>query len=126
MTATATEFAARRGLSLDPNAIAEEVRGAGRRVHEPKGLTSSAIALTAARLAAHVLREHGAIVPVSVRVEDGVCASLPAELSADGAAAGQLPDLDDAEQKAWERSVDLLRAATARISSWQSTQPAVD
>jgi L-lactate dehydrogenase len=110
------EFADRRGRGLDEAAIAEEVRRAGPRVHELKGSTSSAIALTAARLAAHVVREHGAIVPVSVRVDEGLCASLPAELGPDGAGPALMPELDEAELTAWERSLDVLRDATARIA----------
>jgi L-lactate dehydrogenase len=109
------EFADRRGRSLDEAAIAEEVRRAGPRVHELKGSTSSAIALTAARLAAHVVREHGAIVPVSVRVDEGLCASLPAELGPDGAGPALMPELEEAELTAWDRSLDVLRDATARI-----------
>ena len=111
------EFAARRGLPLDTAAIAEEVRRAGPRVHELKGSTSSAIALTAARLAAHVVREHGAIVPVSVRVEDGLCASLPAQVGPDGAGPALMPELEEAELEAWEASLDVLRAGTARIAA---------
>jgi L-lactate dehydrogenase len=111
------EFAARRGLPLDTVAIAEEVRRAGPRVHELKGSTSSAIALTAARLAAHVVREHGAIVPVSVRVEDGLCASLPAQVGPDGAGPALMPELEEAELEAWEASLDVLRAGTARIAA---------
>ena len=109
------EFADRRGRGLDEAAIAEEVRRAGPRVHELKGSTSSAIALTAARLAAHVVREHGAIVPVSVRVDEGLCASLPAELGPDGAGPALMPELEEAELTAWDRSLDVLRDATARI-----------
>jgi L-lactate dehydrogenase len=109
------EFAALGGRSLEPDAIAEEVRRAGPHVHELKGSTSSAIALTAARLAAHVTREHGAIVPVSVPVEDGVCASLPAELGPNGAGPALMPELEEEELRAWEASLDVLRTATARI-----------
>jgi L-lactate dehydrogenase len=109
------DFADRRGRGLDEAAIAEEVRRAGPRVHELKGSTSSAIALTAARLAAHVVRERGAIVPVSVRVDEGLCASLPAELGPDGAGPALMPELEEAELTAWERSLDVLRDATARI-----------
>ena len=109
------DFADRRGRGLDEAAIAEEVRRAGPRVHELKGSTSSAIALTAARLAAHVVREHGAIVPVSVRVDEGLCASLPAELGPDGAGPALMPELEEAELTAWDRSLDVLRDATARI-----------
>ena len=109
------EFIAARGLSFDPAVVAEEVRRAGPRVHELKGSTSSAIALTAARLAAHVVREHGAILPVSVRVEERVCASLPAPLGPDGAGPGIMPALDDDEREAWAASLDMLRTACARI-----------
>jgi L-lactate dehydrogenase len=110
------EFADRRRRGLDEEAIAQEVRRAGPRVHELKGSTSSAIALTAARLAAHVVREHGAIVPVSVRVDEGLCASLPAELGPDGAGPALMPELEEAELAAWDRSLDVLRDATARIA----------
>jgi malate/lactate dehydrogenase len=110
------EFAERNGLSLDTTAITEEVRLAGPRVHELKGSPSSAIALTAARLAAHVVREHGAIVPVSGRVDEGLCASLPAQLGPNGAGPALMPDLEEAELAAWERSLDVLRDATARIA----------
>jgi L-lactate dehydrogenase len=109
------EFVADRGLPFDGAALAEDVRRAGPRVHELKGSTSSAIALTAARLAAHVIREHGAIVPVSVRVEEGVCASLPAQLGPEGAGPGMMPQLDEREGEAWAESLDVLRAAAARI-----------
>jgi L-lactate dehydrogenase len=110
------EFVADRGLPFDDAEIAEDVRRAGPEVHELKGSTSSAIALTAARLAAHVVREHGAIVPVSVRVEEGVCASLPAQLGPDGAEPGMMPELDEGELQAWAASLDVLRTACARIA----------
>ncbi|MBD0282577.1 MAG: hypothetical protein ICV69_10355 [Thermoleophilaceae bacterium] len=87
------EFAARRGIRVDLEGVADDVRRAGARVHELKGSTSSAIALTAARLTAQVERERGAIVPVSVRVEEGVCASLPAQVTADGAGPRMIPEL---------------------------------
>jgi L-lactate dehydrogenase len=109
------EFLAGRGLRFDAAAVADQVRRAGPRVHELKGSTSSAIALTAARLAAHVVREHGAIVPVSVRVEERVCASLPAELGPDGAGPGLMPQLDEGEREAWAASLDVVRTACARI-----------
>lgn len=111
------DYAALQGLSLDTAAVAEEVRLAGPRVHELKGGSpSSAIAMTAARLAAHVVREHGAVVPVSVRVEEGLCASLPVELGQSGAGPALMPELEEGEREAWEESLEVLRTATARIS----------
>ena len=109
------DFAARRGVALDTAVIADQVRKAGPRVHELKGSTSSAIALTAARLAEHVLREGGYLSPVSVPVEDGLCASLPAPLGAAGAGEPLDLVLDAAERSAWEASLAVLRDAAARI-----------
>jgi L-lactate dehydrogenase len=112
------EFAARRGRPLDHAAVVDEIRHAGPGVSKLKGRgPSSAIGLTAARLAAHVLREQGAIVPVSVRVEDSVCASLPVEIGPEGAGAAMMPELEDLELDAWGASLHLLREATARIGS---------
>jgi L-lactate dehydrogenase len=110
------EFAAGRGRPLDHAAVVDEIRHAGPGVSKLKGRgPSSAIGLTAARLARHVLHEHGAIVPVSVRVEDGVCASLPAEIGPEGAGAAMMPELAELELEAWEASLDVLREAAARI-----------
>jgi malate/lactate dehydrogenase len=111
------EYAAREGLRLDTEAIADVVRHAGPHVHELKGSPTSAIALTAARLAAHVIREHGAIVPVSVRVDEELCASLPARLGPEGAGPAQMPELEEAERDAWEASLDVLRSASERIAA---------
>jgi L-lactate dehydrogenase len=112
------EFAARRGRQLDHAAVVDEIRQAGPGVSKLKGRgPSSAIGLTAARLAAHVLREQGAVVPVSVRVEDRVCASLPAEIGPDGAGVAMMPELEDLELEAWGASLHVLREATARIGS---------
>jgi L-lactate dehydrogenase len=111
------DYVTREGLPLDTAEIAEEVRLAGPRVHELKGGSpSSAIALTAARLAAHVVREHGAIVPVSTRVDDGLCASLPVQLGPNGAGPGLLPELEEDEREAWEESLEVLRSAAERIA----------
>jgi L-lactate dehydrogenase len=111
------EFAARRGRPLDRAAVVDEIRHAGPGVSKLKGRgPSSAIGLTAARLAAHVLREQRAIVPVSVRVEDGVCASLPAEIGPEGAGTAMMPELDGLELEAWEASLRVLREAAARVA----------
>ena len=104
------EFAARNGRSVDTAALAEKVRHAGPHVHELKGSTSSAIALTAARLASHVLREHGSIVPVSVRVGEAcVPACRPTRPGRAGPAT--MPELDEAELQAWEASLGVSRGS---------------
>jgi L-lactate dehydrogenase len=108
-------MAEQRGTPLDLDAVDDYVRRAGPRVHLLKGSTTSAIGLAAARLATHVLREHGYLIPVSVPVEEGVCASLPARLGPAGAGEPLMPKLNAAEQAAWEASLDGLREAATRI-----------
>ena len=112
---TLDEMAAQRGAPVDLDAIDDYVRKAGPRVHLLKGSTTSAIGLAAARLATHVLREQGYLIPVSVPVEDGLCASLPARLTAAGAGEPLKPTLTPAEENAWQASLDQLREAAARI-----------
>jgi L-lactate dehydrogenase len=112
---TLDEMAEQRGRALDREAIDDYVRKAGPRVHLLKGSTTSAIGLAAARLATHVLREHEYLIPVSVPVEDGLCASLPARLGPAGAGEPLMPTLTAEEEAAWRASLDGLREAATRI-----------
>ncbi len=112
---TLDEMAERHGAPLDLDEVDRYVRHAGPRVHELKGSTTSAIALVAARLAVHVLREHDYLIPVSVPVEDGLCASLPARVGPAGAGEPLMPDLSGDEQEAWRASLASLREAASRI-----------
>ena len=112
---TLEQMAERHGAPLDLDEVDRYVRHAGPRVHELKGSTTSAIALVAARLAFHVLREHDYLIPVSVPVEDGLCASLPARLGPAGAGEPLMPELSADEDEAWEASLAALREAAIRI-----------
>ena len=112
---TLDQMAERHGAPLDLDEVDRYVRHAGPRVHELKGSTTSAIALVAARLAVHVLREHDYLIPVSVPVEDGLCASLPARLGQAGAGEPLMPELSGDEHEAWEASLAGLREAASRI-----------
>jgi L-lactate dehydrogenase len=58
-----------------------------------------------------IVREHGRIVPVSVRVDELVCASLPCVLGPEGAGKPLLPRMDRKEAAAWAHSLDVLREA---------------
>ena len=112
---TLEQMAERHGAPLDLDEVDRYVRHAGPRVHELKGSTTSAIALVAARLAVHVLREHDYLIPVSVPVEDGLCASLPTRLGPAGAGEPLMPELSSDEDEAWEASLAALREAAIRI-----------
>jgi L-lactate dehydrogenase len=112
------DFAKLCGKSLTDDRLGEiegHVRRAGYEIRALKGSTTHAIGLTTARLIWHLVREPGQLVPVSVRVEDRLCASLPAPIGTDGAGKPLMLELSDEEQRAWEASLDVLREANRRL-----------
>jgi L-lactate dehydrogenase len=113
------EFGRLSGRPLTADRLAEieqEARRAAYEVRSLKGATTHAIGLATARLVQHVVRDAGRLEPVSVRVGDRVCASLPAPIGAAGAGAPLMPDLSDRERSAWEQSLAVLREANQRIA----------
>jgi L-lactate dehydrogenase len=111
---TLEEFARQTGIDLSAErlaTIAETVRTAAYRVRELKGSTWDAIGLAVAALVRNLVRDHGRIVPVSVRVADRLCASLPCVLGPGGAGKPLLPRMDEQEAAAWEQSLEVLRQA---------------
>ena len=73
------------------------------------------IGLTVSGLVHALAHEVGALIPVSVRVGDGVCASLPCVLGPDGPSAPLWPRMTDAEQQSWEHSLDVIAKANALL-----------
>jgi L-lactate dehydrogenase len=111
---TLDEFARQSGVDLGlerRTAISDTVRTAAYRVRELKGSTWDAIGLCVAALVRCIVREHGRIVPVSVRVDEQLCASLPCALGPEGAGRPLRPRMDVQETEAWERSLNVLRQA---------------
>ena len=95
------EFAAQRDVPLSPDRLTEieqEVRDAAYRVRALKGSTAQGIGLTVSGLVHALAHEVGALIPVSVRVDDRVCASLPCVLGPDGPSAPLLPQMTESEQ----------------------------
>ena len=112
------DFAAQRGVELTEErlaAIEDEVRGAAYQIRDLKGSAVQGIGLTVSGLVNALEHEVGALVPVSVRVADGVCASLPCVLGPTGPSQPLRPRMTDAEQKAFDRSVEVLSAANASL-----------
>ena len=108
------DFAAQRDLVFNRDwfaRIEDDVRTAAYRVRELKGSPRHGIGLAVSGLVRCIGREHGTIIPVSVRVADGVCASLPCVLGPDGASAPLWPVMDAVELDGWERSLAVLRDA---------------
>jgi L-lactate dehydrogenase len=113
-----TDFAEQQGLEVTPEwqkQIETDVRSAAYRVRELTGASRHGIGLAVSGLVRCIGREFGTIIPVSVRVADGVCASLPCALGPDGPGAPLVPNMNAEEQAAWEHSLDVLRQANTAL-----------
>jgi L-lactate dehydrogenase len=111
-------YAQQRAIDITPEwqaGVERDVRNAAYTVRELKGSTRHGIALAVSGLIRCIGREHGTIIPVSVRVADDVCASLPCVLGPDGPGAPLWPEMNDAERTAWENSLDVIRKLTASL-----------
>jgi L-lactate dehydrogenase len=112
------EFAAQRGVALTPERLQEierDVRRAAYEVRDLKGAAVQGIGLTVSGLVHAIAHEAGALIPVSVRVEDSVCASLPCVLGPDGPSAPLMPPMTAHEHESWDRTLDVLRAANESL-----------
>jgi L-lactate dehydrogenase len=112
------EFARQRGIVLDPEhlaAIERDVRTAAYQIRELRGATAQGIGLTVGGLVNALAHEVGALIPVSTRVADGICASLPCVLGPDGPSAPVWPHMSDGERVAWEQSLQVLAEANAEL-----------
>ena len=115
------EFAAQRGVELTPDrleAIEGDVRRAAYEVRDLKGAAVQGIGLTVSGLVHATAYEVGAIIPVSVRVDDDVCASLPCVLGPDGPSAPLMPVMTSHEQDCWDQSLDVLRRANENLPTF--------
>jgi L-lactate dehydrogenase len=108
------EFAAQRGIDLTRDRLVEierYVRDAAYEVRDLKGAAVQGIGLTVSGLVHALFHEVGALIPVSTRVSDGLCASLPCVLGPDGPSAPLWPQMTDDEWKSWEQSLEVITAA---------------
>jgi L-lactate dehydrogenase len=118
-TVPLAEFARQRGVPLTAEglrAIERHVRTAAYQIRALKGSTAQGIGLTVGGLVNALAHEVGALIPVSTRVADGLCASLPCVLGPTGPSAPVWPSMTKAERAAWDRSLAVLAEATAELS----------
>jgi L-lactate dehydrogenase len=112
------EFAAQRGIDLTPERLAQIEHGVRQAAYEVRDLKGSAvhgIGLTVSGLVHAISNEQGAIIPVSVRVGDDVCASLPCVLGLDGPSEPLMPVMTSRERDAWDGTLAVLRAANENL-----------
>jgi L-lactate dehydrogenase len=113
-------FAEQRGVDLAPDrleAIERDVRRAAYEVRDLKGSAVHGIGLTVSGLVHATLHETGALIPVSVRVGEEVCASLPCVLGPEGPSAPLLPNMTEREQRDWENTLAVLAEANQALSA---------
>jgi L-lactate dehydrogenase len=102
--------------------VAERVRMAAYEIIKRKGATNHAIGLVTAALLRWTLRGERRVLTVS-RVQAGalglrdVALSLPTIVGTDGATQVVVPEMDDAEREALERSASVLRKALSSLVS---------
>ena len=84
-------------------------------VRDLKGSTAQGIGLTVSGLVHALAHEVGALIPVSARVADDICASLPCVLGPDGPSAPLWPQMTATEREAWEHSLEVLAAANKSL-----------
>ena len=105
----------------DLEAIADDVKNAAYRVIAGKGATNYAIGLSGARIVEAVLRDEGAVLPVSSVLENyhgvsGVALSVPSVVDASGVS--RVIDVPFAphEQELFERSAEALNASLLALN----------
>jgi L-lactate dehydrogenase len=111
-------FAAQRGIDLGETrlqAIEDEVRTAAYQIRDLKGASVQGIGLTVSGLVHALVYEVGALIPVSTRIDDGMCASLPCILGPDGPSAPLWPSMTDEERAAWDQSIAVLAEANKQL-----------
>jgi L-lactate dehydrogenase len=112
------EFADQRGLDCGPEwrrQIEHDVRTAAYDLRALKGTVTHGIGLAVSGLVRCIARERDFVLPVSVRVDDGVCASLPCPIGPDGAGSPLMPLMTADEQAGWQHTLTVLRSANERL-----------
>ncbi len=118
-----TEFAQQAGCELSEKnmlRIDEGVRRAAFRIITGKGATYYGIGAGLARIARAVRDNERTVLTVSTFTSgisgcEGVCVSLPRVVGAEGIITTLPPSLSEAEQKALERSVAVIRQAAGEV-----------
>jgi L-lactate dehydrogenase len=111
-------FAEQRGFHLGPEQlvrIEDEVRAAAYRIRDLKGSAVQGIGLTVSGLVHALTTEVGALIPVSVRVGDRVCASLPCVLGPEGPSEPLMPPMTERERADWAHTLEVLAEANQAL-----------
>ncbi len=118
------------GQSIDAfrQSVEQDVRFANITIIEGTGASQLGIGMVTARIAEAILRDEHAVIPIgSYNPKYGVAISLPSVLGRQGVSQILEPEMSDEERRGFQRSVEVLRNAAARIaqsSAQRSTRQA--
>jgi L-lactate dehydrogenase len=115
------------GQSLDAfrQSVEQDVRFANITIIEGTGASQLGIGMVTARIAEAILRDERAVIPIgSYNPKYGVTISLPSVLGRQGVGQILEPEMSEAEHQAFQRSVEVLRNAAARITQVSAHRPA--
>jgi L-lactate dehydrogenase len=107
------------GQSMDAfrKSVEQEVRFANITIIEGTGASQLGIGMVTARIAEAILRDEHAVIPIgSYNPKYAVTISLPSVLGRQGVSQILEPEMSGEERQAFQRSADVLRNASARIT----------
>jgi L-lactate dehydrogenase len=114
------ELLERGGQDLETfrRSVEQDVRYANITIIEGTGASQLGIGMVTARIAEAILRDEHAVIPIgSFQPEYGVTISLPSVLGRQGVSRILHPQMSEQESQAFQRSVEVLRNAFARIAA---------
>jgi L-lactate dehydrogenase len=104
--------------------VEQEVRFANITIIEGTGASQLGIGMVTARIAEAILRDEHAVIPIGAyNPKYGVTISLPSVLGRQGVSQILEPEMSDEERQAFQRSADVLRNASARITQASAQRP---
>jgi L-lactate dehydrogenase len=121
------ELLGRSGQSMDAfrQSVEQDVRFANITIIEGTGASQLGIGMVTARIAEAILRDERAVIPIgSYNPKYGITISLPSVLGRQGVSQVLEPAMSEEERQGFQRSVDILRNAAARITQAPAERPA--
>jgi L-lactate dehydrogenase len=114
-----------QGIDEFRRSVEQDVRFANITIIEGTGASQLGIGMVTARIAEAILRDEHAVIPIgSYNPKYSVTISLPSVLGRQGV--GQIfePEMSEEERQGFQRSVEILRSAAARITQASGQRPA--
>jgi L-lactate dehydrogenase len=105
--------------------VEQDVRFANITIIEGTGASQLGIGMVTARIAEAILRDEHAVIPIgSYNQKYGVTISLPSVVGRRGVSQILEPEMSEGERQGFQRSVEVLKNAAARVTQRHAERPA--